>query len=262
VNILFRHLRLLFSVVFVLCIIVSSAKADSACTAGNLSTLMNTTCDIGSLQFTFNSFSSFNFSDNGDGTGSTTFYWDPLTPNNFTFTPLSNGFRISINTGPQPITSTTDTGLGTAETVKTADLYFGVTDLDGDFVGMSVAGTLDTSGPYTMSEIRGVVGSGPNLFGEGIYGGAGGTETDSPIDIGSPFASGGGDATIIDMYGQDGGSAYWGGTSIFTFATEPAPASTPEPSSFSLVASGLAILLGATLYRRRRGSSGAAVQSR
>ena len=70
------------------------AMADSMCTAGSYSTIQGTTCDIGSLRFTFGFLEGPNFSyDASTGLFS---YYSPWTASDFSFTPTATGFAIGL----------------------------------------------------------------------------------------------------------------------------------------------------------------------
>lgn len=234
-NILARRLRLLFFTLFALCILAPSAKADTACAAGSLSTLIGTTCDIGSLQFTFTAF---------EGGDPAVADW---TASNFTLTPVAGGFTVSFNGGPQTFTA--------AFNPYYAILFYNVTDLDGDLTSSSVSGTATETGtsnyPEDFDEAA-ILNSVEGYDGNRLYDGTGyraGVPTTVAVNTG-PFAAGYAEFYIFNLTIYDG-SAYWGGSSTANLDTEATPAATPEPSSLALLGSG-ALLLGAEVRRRYR----------
>jgi hypothetical protein len=213
----------------------SVADADPTCASGSLSALMGTTCDVGALQFFFIAYSSPN------STGET---W---TASDFTFAPVSNGFRLTFDGGPQSITAPSD---GFAWDFF--NLYYSVTDLDGNFLGQGVTGGSQTSaanGGTANSEYSGETHETYNITSTYIegYNGVGDGAGYSLEDYisGAPFSVGeSGNAFPFFLYVTDGGTASWDGTpTTFTFE------STPEPSSLLLFATGL---LGIVFITRKK----------
>jgi hypothetical protein len=95
----------ILSVVLMVCS-CAVAQGGEICVAGPVPTLIGTTCEIGSLEFTFNSFTS----DQAHGTS--------FSAEDFTLTPVLNGFSIGFDGGPLSITSD-GTGIEFAEAALT-----------------------------------------------------------------------------------------------------------------------------------------------
>jgi hypothetical protein len=104
--------------------------ADPTCASGNMSGLIGTTCDVGSLEFNFTSFSG-----NQDMLGSTpATAW---TASDFYFTALSNGFSLSlVASGGTTVTGPGGTGFG----ADSATLFYNVADPTGTIAGETVNG--------------------------------------------------------------------------------------------------------------------------
>ena len=80
------------------------AMADSLCTAGSYSTIQGTTCDIGSLQFTFGSLGGANYS--YDPSTGLYVYDSSWTDSDLSFTPTATGFTLGLtNFDNQSITA-------------------------------------------------------------------------------------------------------------------------------------------------------------
>jgi hypothetical protein len=235
--------RMAFRVLSVLagCLLLATAWAPAAragsCASGNLSGLIGETCDVGSLQFTFDEL----YSDNFAYDGSTYTYGTSWTANNFTFTPVSNGFSLSFNGGPQSLTTTSD---GFA--YDYAYLVYSVTDLAGNFTGESATGGAPSSsagedGGYGNALIEGVTYSSTETpyvvaYQESFDG--------SPCELqnylaGSPFSDGTtAYAYPFYLFAEEGGSAGWDGNpSTFTYDTTSS--TTPEPASLLLFGTAL-----------------------
>jgi hypothetical protein len=232
--------RLASRVLWVLagCLLLATAWAPAAsagsCASGNLSGLIGETCDIGSLQFTFDTLYSENYTYNGSYTYGTT--W---TANNFTFTPVSDGFRVSFNGGPQSITAPSD-----GYAYDYAYLYYSVTDLAGEFTGESATG-----GGLSTSDDEG------DGLGYALIEGVSFNSTDSGSVQAFQLSENGDSyelqnyrtgAAFSDsdqayaypfyLYAQNGGGANWDGNpATFTYETT----ATPEPASLLLFGTGL-----------------------
>ena len=81
--------------------------ANSVCSAGNYSTVANATCDIGSLEFTFFSITGSKFS--YDNLTNSYLSYTTWGNSDFYFTPVTNGFELTLLAGPQMVTSTANT---------------------------------------------------------------------------------------------------------------------------------------------------------
>lgn len=121
------------------------AKADTVCDAANFSSIVGTTCSIGSLTFTFNGFYSFG----GGWTASSLF-----------FTPATNGFTLDFLGGPQSIAANNA-------------VPFGGTVTDG------------VQFDFTVVAPQGYYFNGDNVFTSASYGASGITAYADPGAIGS-----------------------------------------------------------------------------
>lgn len=221
------------------------------CAAGSLANLMGTTCDIGSLEFTFTGFLGDNYAIDTIGASQTLLYDTPYSPGDFTFTPVAGGFTLTLNQGAQTITAPVVTQ-GTSQAFDDAALQFTATDLDGNFVGTAVAGTISDTGNSNLNDSAGIFGSLVNYPGDGVsyyLEQINGIPLAGTENVGPPFASGTGAFEPFALQAETG-TAYWAGSSTITFDTVDADA-TPEPTSLALLASSLAFL--AAGLRRHRG---------
>jgi len=247
------RVRFFATVLFVvsgLAFLPSAAKADTQCVAGSLAPVIGTTCDIGSLQISFTSFSGSNESVDGSQTLSYS-TWDA---SQFAFTPVAGGFTISLDSGEESITApASDHGIG--ETVDAAVLDFDVTDTTGNLTGIAVdPGTLSATGSNLAeasasgqvlcsgcaSEISATVYQNENMP----------LVSEQDQLSGSPFSSGSGNAEVFLLNAENGDSASWSGATTYTF--ESAPANAPEPSVLTMLGAGFAFLMGAALFRKRQ----------
>ena len=228
-----------------------AASADSVCPSGNLSGLMDTTCDIGSLQFTFVTLFGYNYS--YDFSTQTYTYGTQWTASNFTFTPVSNGFTLAFDGGPQSITAPLGSNFSS---YNGANLYFLIADLNGMISGINVTGgTLSATGNTSSNaSYFGEVCGGTSCLENKLVGGTqttqnGGTQYTENLQfqIGSLFSSGAGLVSPFDLYALNGDSASWDGTPI-TYTLDSVPVATPEPGSLLLLCTGL---LGMATIRLR-----------
>lgn len=224
--------------------LAAPASADTVCVAGNFSSVIGTTCNVGSLTFTFNGFYSF-----GGG-------W---TASALNFTPATNGFTLSFLGGPQSISANNAVPFGGTVTdgiqfdfnvVAPQGYYF-----NGDNV--STSASFGASGITAFAD--------PGAIGSFTAGQAGNfeqceqppfpachiTNTYSPPS--APFSSTA--SGIIFVFGltANNGTAYWDGSpATFTFSLDN---NVPEPSTLSLLATSLLALMGVALCRKRLASS-------
>jgi len=233
---------------------VCTAFADGiACVSGSLATIVDTTCNIGTLQFTFGPMYG---SDNEPGV-----VWPP---SDFIFTVLANGFELS----GLPAQSATSAVNGNT-VLDDAYLSFFVADLAGQITGASFSGgNLFTSGTGSFSYAQTSIylsdfslvpfADVQSLDDSNILQDVNGTVTDYSTDYATgPLLFGLGDATLFDLLASDGNAAGISSTTTnFTFATvagplnppAPNPYATPEPGLLALLSVGV---LGLGFWKRR-----------
>ncbi len=247
-----RHLRVVscFVLAAVVCLLSSPrpARADT-CGTASLSDLMGTTCTIGSLEFSFTSVSSDNYSYNNST--SKYAYDSPWTASDFTFTPVTDGFSLTFTgtgNGAGSVTATSN-----VDAFSYFELTYTVTDLNGLITGESgtTNGTLSATGSslaYVYNPEYSTCGYGlcnNEVYGENYVGSSGGSSDFSNV-LGSPFSWGYGYATPFSAEALNSGTASWTGT-VTTFTYDSV--STPEPGTLELTFIGL---LGIGLLVRRR----------
>jgi hypothetical protein len=221
----------------------SPARADSICETSNLSALIGTTCDIGSLQFTFTGTS-------GELAVFTNTFTEetPLMPDDFTFIPLPDGFQLS---GPGAKITAPVPPAGSGEVDITDDIFelrFTVADLNGAITGVSAMG-----GNPTASGTRGASSAvrvalfpvlpPPSGCLEAISSNVGeenlgtvSTEQTSSNPCG-PIYFADGSAEPVNLSASNGDTASVDTTTQFTFMT-------PEPGTLTLLLCGLMLLVG------------------
>jgi hypothetical protein len=228
-------------------LLVVPAFADIPCASGNLSSLIGTTCDIGSLQFDFTDGSGANFV--YDAISNTTTYGIAASTSEFTFTALSNGFTLGFSGGPQSVTG--PGGDIDSYAVNEYILHYNVVDSAGNIVGENVTGgTLSATGS-DLSYADGI-GLTVNSSSSYVQGGnqayqQSGLSTNQNVTSvsGSPFSSGFGQADPFILFARNADSASWDGTpTTFTFTSDA-----PEPGFTPLL--GLGILAAAWVAARR-----------
>lgn len=224
-----------------------------------LSTIMGTTCDIGSMTFTFDVF-------NGHIYSPSSFFY----ASDVNFTALSNGFTLSLLLGPQSLGSP-QSGNWNQET---AILYFHVTSSLGitqahvswdpsDYAvnggGSKARNAIDvrrSTAPWadtfewnelnyygSTSSVVASHGSSPS----GYY-----STTCQYNECFLPITDGMGTATLTELYTrqESGGTSYWNAHDT-TFTFDTASASVPEPSIFVLLSTGLMALAGVARRKQR-----------
>jgi hypothetical protein len=222
------------------------ANAGTMCAAGNFSTVAGTTCDIGSLQFTFGSVTGETYS--YTNTGSEVYYYT-YGNSDLTFAPAVNGFTISVTGGPNATAGGTQSVTAPTNGYATdyANLYFTVTDTTGNLTGMSATQTQTLTGSnYSYVELFGdqqnSSGTGymePSMQTTDNYGTLSSSSSENSL-YGLPFSVGTyGYGYAVDSNAFDGNNVTTG-PSTFTFTT------TPDASTILLLGINLlgAVLLG------------------
>lgn len=232
----------------------SPAARAQTCVSENLATLIATTptCNIGSIQFTF------------DGVAATNFVYDygtkittpgtAYTASDFTFTPVSNGFTLTFDGGPQSIT-----GPANGYAQDNFNLLYSAVDTTGSFTGESVTGGTLTATGSTHSEadytgdLCSDVACDSDAYGYNEivqYLGAQNQYNSEDGLSGPPFSNGAGGGNNYPFYLEadfGGSTATWDGTpTTFTYDTV---SPTPEPTTMLLFATGL---LGILLTSRKK----------
>ena len=228
--------------------LASPASADTACVAGNFSTIAGTTCDIGLLQFTFQNISSLNYV--YDLSTKSYTYYSTWTNSDFSFQPLSNGFTLRFDGGPQSVTASADSYAFEEASVDFGVHGHGVAVADLGVSGGAISGSGQTYSVGYSQGIQNVHGWYRSAFNE-LYQINGmllisGPETFSG---GPAIDDGGGFADIFFLSAgfpspSTGDSATWDGTpTTFTYSTTTTFIPTPEPSSVLLLSAGLFFLV-------------------
>lgn len=220
------------------CVLVSliflagPASANSACVAGNFSSVDGTTCDIGTLQFTFTGTQSF-----GGG-------WNA---SNLFFTPTADGFTFTFLGGPQSLTESNPYPY-LDDVFDELGVNYTVVALQGflDGVGVSSNATFGATG-FSSFATNGLISS-PPAGDAGIAASCGVqlgilpppppvcglTNFDFPAANPHPTTASG-SATVFDLIAANG-TAFWSGSpTTFSFSTE---SSMPEPSSVPMLGIG------------------------
>jgi hypothetical protein len=232
---LFLPLVLLASCPFTM---TAPASADTICASGNFSTVASTTCDIGSLQFSFNG---------------TTSYGGGWTSNDLYFTPSTNGFTLSFLPGAQSLSENFPYPYETA-VFDEIGLNFDVTELRGNtyLSGVNVSGgTFEAAGPGAFASGGLITQS--TAGGAGYYALCGSNPTPScsllsaNYPAGHPFSSSASvNAIVFDLWATNGSARWDGSPSTYTFRTAN---DVPEPGTLTLLGIGLLSILA--LVRRR-----------
>ena len=130
-----------------LTLVWSPAARAQTCVGGNLSTIVNTACSIGSLDITFGGLNVEN--DSFNNVTSTETDGPAYTASDFIFTPISNGFTLTFDGGPQSITApASGYGLDYFQLLITS-----IVDSDGTITGESATGgTLTATGSIRTGE--------------------------------------------------------------------------------------------------------------
>jgi PEP-CTERM motif len=239
-----RVLYLLGFVLVGLMFVAGPASANSACVAGNFSSVDGTTCDIGTLQFTFTGTSSF-----GGG-------W---TASNLFFTPTADGFTFTFLGGPQSLTESNPYPY-LDDVVDELSVNYNVVALQGFLsgVGVSSNATFGASG-FSSFATNGLISSPP--AGEAGFAASCGVQLGElppppPVcglaNLGGPAANphqttASGNAFVFDLIAANG-TAFWSGSpTTFSFSTEN---TVPEPSSVLML--GIGLICTALLSLKRR----------
>lgn len=212
--------------------ITAPASADPVCTSGNFSAIANTTCDIGSLAFTFNGTISY-----GGG-------W---TSNDLYFTPGTSGFTLSFLPGAQSLSANFPYPYENA-VFDEIGLNFNVVELSKStyFSGVNVSGgTFEAAGLGAFAS-GGLI-SQSTAGGAGYYAICGSNPTPSCSLLsayypgGHPFSSSASvDAIVFDLWATNGSARWDGSPSTYSFRTAN---SVPEPGTLPLLCIGLLSIL-------------------
>ena len=238
-----RFVHLSFGLSFLSTILALPAFADSACVSGNLSPIIGTTCDIGSLQFTFG-WSAENYVYNFDP-GYVQTPGPAAAASDFTFTVGTSGFTVSGDartiTGP---------GSGNGTRVDFGELSYDVVDLGGVITGETVSDSGMSASGNGGAEVSAIT-----LAQYGCvcshyvdsYDTVTATSDIGPVSFtaGNPFSSGNGNALVYELTADGSDTATWNGSSTFTFTTS----AVPEPPFAPVAGLGL---LGLAISTRRR----------
>jgi hypothetical protein len=233
--------------------------ADTTCVAANFSSVIGTTCDIGPLQFQFTGiFGEGNVTDLKTGQVFDQIFW---TSSNFYFTPTSSGFTVTLLNGPQLILSSVGYGAGefaileynlviqdptllvTSEIVSSPGLAVSGSDysqasIAGSTIGRYIGGVC--GGMEVLDEAGTITTAPPAPFGF--------CEPDRFFSLSPllPEVSNIGDADVMRVGAANGNTAFWSGSTNYTFTIGPVP----EPSPLTLLGSGLLGLAGIVLFKR------------
>jgi len=230
----------------------SSASADTACTAGNLSSIMGTSCNIGPIQFTFTSlYAVYNVTNDATGQVSDNLNF---AASDFYLAPTTDGFTLTLLNGPQLMSASPgniageDVFLSYNLLLLDPSLY--VTGESVTSPGLSSTG----SGRHSFATVTGWTTS--QYFGQ-IYGGTVidnnfGTVTSYPFVYrggpNEPLSAGLSDPGVIGLLltAYSGNNAYWSGSTDVSFTTAPVP----EPRLLVMLTIGLLGLAGASLWKQ------------
>ena len=219
-------------------------SASPFCAAGNLASVMGTTCAIGTTTLTFTNFDSHNYL--YDYTAQSYVYNSPWVASDFNFTPVLNGFLLTFLRGPLSFTAPTNAMIRSWASVGFDFTSAGITQ-----VYISPGGAVSGSSGWSV------------VYNEFFLSGPGAqTGQHNEIDYNAPWpqpsqqwaaataiSSGSGMGYFFVLQINDGAGATYPDTTAITFDRPYQPSNVPEPPSVLLLAAGIFRL--ARLFRRR-----------